>query len=390
MLRWASESHADELEHESKYLWVDQLCIDQDSSAEKSQQVAFMGEIYSTARRTILWLGSKDIYLPEDYIGTHANPASLIFDSRVSSTAGQARLSSVVSNPDWAKLAESHQLSTKIQKMTASQSDILGTQTRERWHRHILQDVNWWTCLARHEYWTRLWIVQELCLSLDVTLWIGAQSMTWDVFDTGSTILGFFDGRHGRRDEGFLMFISWLSEQRRQRTGGSTSGDSEHRWYKTLESAVIETRRQKSVNVLDAVFALGSLVSPEYRVAVDYTISPESLLAEAAAKEVSEQDTGVGNFLDFCFVLFVRLRLLDRGTGFTLRFDCSELLRSNEGTSVGFMVREDGSLVLGLLNGPKAGAFKRIYHHPRGNDRYAYTFAWGVLVIPESDSSCVD
>ncbi|KAK4546496.1 hypothetical protein LTR36_001713 [Oleoguttula mirabilis] len=37
--------------------WADQICIDQDSTDEKSQQVAMMGEIFEKGRRVIVWLG---------------------------------------------------------------------------------------------------------------------------------------------------------------------------------------------------------------------------------------------------------------------------------------------------------------------------------------------
>lgn len=41
-------------------LWIDSVCIDQTSSAERSQQVALMGEIYTNARTVAAWLGECD------------------------------------------------------------------------------------------------------------------------------------------------------------------------------------------------------------------------------------------------------------------------------------------------------------------------------------------
>jgi hypothetical protein len=38
-------------------LWIDQLCINQSDSAEKSAQVPLMKEVYSKAKQTIVWLG---------------------------------------------------------------------------------------------------------------------------------------------------------------------------------------------------------------------------------------------------------------------------------------------------------------------------------------------
>lgn len=38
-------------------LWVDALCINQNDEAEKSAQVAMMGEIFSKAQSVLIWLG---------------------------------------------------------------------------------------------------------------------------------------------------------------------------------------------------------------------------------------------------------------------------------------------------------------------------------------------
>ncbi|KAL1633251.1 hypothetical protein SLS58_011161 [Diplodia intermedia] len=44
-----------ELEH--RYFWIDQVCINQADADERSSQVQMMGRIYSSALRTLIWLG---------------------------------------------------------------------------------------------------------------------------------------------------------------------------------------------------------------------------------------------------------------------------------------------------------------------------------------------
>jgi Heterokaryon incompatibility protein (HET) len=44
----------------SRYLWVDQICIDQTSNSERGQQVLLMDKIYEKAKQTIIWLGEED------------------------------------------------------------------------------------------------------------------------------------------------------------------------------------------------------------------------------------------------------------------------------------------------------------------------------------------
>ncbi|KAK7421164.1 hypothetical protein QQX98_002293, partial [Neonectria punicea] len=40
-----------------RVLWIDAICIDQQSLEEKNSQVSLMGEIYTTAKRVVIWLG---------------------------------------------------------------------------------------------------------------------------------------------------------------------------------------------------------------------------------------------------------------------------------------------------------------------------------------------
>ncbi|KAK3352492.1 hypothetical protein B0T25DRAFT_437335, partial [Lasiosphaeria hispida] len=42
--------------HEVGPLWIDAMCINQNSNPEKSQQVALMSRIYAAAQRIVMWL----------------------------------------------------------------------------------------------------------------------------------------------------------------------------------------------------------------------------------------------------------------------------------------------------------------------------------------------
>jgi hypothetical protein len=45
-----------------RVLWIDAICINQSSMDERSQQVELMGDVYSKARRVILWLGEESTF----------------------------------------------------------------------------------------------------------------------------------------------------------------------------------------------------------------------------------------------------------------------------------------------------------------------------------------
>ena len=43
-----------------RVLWIDRIAIDQKDMAERAQQVALMGDIYSSASLVVIWLGTAD------------------------------------------------------------------------------------------------------------------------------------------------------------------------------------------------------------------------------------------------------------------------------------------------------------------------------------------
>jgi hypothetical protein len=45
-----------------RILWVDAICINQGAPSEKTLQVGFMGSIYSSASRVLVWLGEADLF----------------------------------------------------------------------------------------------------------------------------------------------------------------------------------------------------------------------------------------------------------------------------------------------------------------------------------------
>lgn len=53
------------LRDQPRRLWVDQLCINQDDLAERSQQVQFMNKTYANANRVLIWLGPDEQMMAE-------------------------------------------------------------------------------------------------------------------------------------------------------------------------------------------------------------------------------------------------------------------------------------------------------------------------------------
>lgn len=121
-----------EVDEDSKKLFgnlmfIDQICIDQDSISERNHQVSHMADIYSAASNVVIWIG----------VETDATRPSISFIEK--------------SYSEWAALDPIERLRMK----------------------NTAEGV-----LAFDPYWSRLWIVQELYLAKIVTLKWGSMTTT--------------------------------------------------------------------------------------------------------------------------------------------------------------------------------------------------------------------
>lgn len=74
---------------ESRTLWIDAVCIDQNNIEERNQQVSMMGNVYARASQVLVWLG------PEENDSDHAMELLQYLGERVDAdpTTGTLRLS---------------------------------------------------------------------------------------------------------------------------------------------------------------------------------------------------------------------------------------------------------------------------------------------------------
>ncbi|KAF2867153.1 heterokaryon incompatibility protein-domain-containing protein [Massariosphaeria phaeospora] len=123
------------------YMWVDALCINQEDTQERSEQVQLMKEIYQNAERVIVWLGPEDM---------STKPAIDLMNGL----------------------------------LCLEQSERLGLYPTEvrRNHTNPLLDFNNWEAVARffqREWFNRAWIIQEVVLAQSVIVLCGAHSLSW-------------------------------------------------------------------------------------------------------------------------------------------------------------------------------------------------------------------
>lgn len=136
------------LRHSDKerILWIDQLCINQDDKDEQSQQVLLMGDIYSKAQQTIVWLGE------EDSDKEVLDETAALFAAYTSNTPDQ-----------------------DVQLIKPELSLLERSGSRGSRRRHAL------VRLLNRPWFSRVWIFQEAVMSSTVTIKCGSLQMPFEI-----------------------------------------------------------------------------------------------------------------------------------------------------------------------------------------------------------------
>jgi hypothetical protein len=135
-------------------IWIDALCINQSSIAERNHQVALMADIYRTARRVIIWLGEGD----NTYLGRNVVTHERLFrvmrqikclPSPFVSVGVFTRLVTATPDP-----RGELRMSIRIAMMS----------------------------LCENAWMSRIWTVQELVLAKDPVIQYGREQIPWRAF----------------------------------------------------------------------------------------------------------------------------------------------------------------------------------------------------------------
>ena len=129
-------------DHSRKFLWIDSVCIDQNSPLELGNQVKIMPTVYSSARKVLVFLGQR--------IGRsigYWNPAD--FESLLKKLK---RNCNVIAN---------ELLSPNFEKLTGSEECA-------------------WRYFLERRWFTRVWTLQEVMLAKSATFFLGSLKLDWE------------------------------------------------------------------------------------------------------------------------------------------------------------------------------------------------------------------
>ena len=214
-------------------LWIDAICVNQQDLPERSKQVARMADIYSLAKKVLVWLGPeadnsssaldllRDIgnLVEVDSSGTSMSPSS---EARYRREFG------------WSDNTKTLILTEKFMPV------------------HHLYGRPWFG---------RLWIQQEIRLATSAVLVCGFQNLPWPVFARASYALWLkhIDDRQFGND------AALFKERRRHVHSLCTA-----RAYPKFEDLLTQTQQCKCTDPRDRVYALLGLLDCDYGIVPDY------------------------------------------------------------------------------------------------------------------------
>ncbi|KAI9644909.1 hypothetical protein NHQ30_006943 [Ciborinia camelliae] len=217
------------------WLWIDQICIDQSAIDERNHQVNLMAKIYAKASSVLLWLG-----------------------------------------------IEADGSDKAIEAIKSGSISLCREQVKS---------------IFRRDYWSRLWILQEVFMANNILVLCGSKSIFWR--DLVAPLLPpraeFGDSPWHRPVDISDVALSLIEEK------DSFYGASQRLSY------VLDTfAGLKCEDTRDKVYGLLSLVRSSGVIPVDYSKTPEGVLFKAIEKIVMDE-----RLMDFWSHFSMAMRLRD-------------------------------------------------------------------------------
>lgn len=170
------------LPRETRTLWIDFLCIDQDDEVERSEQVQQMGEIYARATSVISWLGAAE------------DDSDFAIEWALKFGSWSLELG-IGTKPEMRLRHLLTQLEKHGQGVIGGELEMFLTDLRLQFsttNPALLKLCNSLSKLVTRPYWGRIWVVQEMARGRCLVFMCGNFTVTEDVFHHASRLLRNF------------------------------------------------------------------------------------------------------------------------------------------------------------------------------------------------------
>lgn len=219
-------------ERREAHIWIDQICIDQDSDDDKKHQIRLMRAIYSSAANVIVWLGDADENTKVVY--------NLI------EQIGQEIVRTMRRNPKMSfhDPNDPRKIYVPLELSSADEPEWLAFRK-----------------LLSKPWFERTWTFQELVLAKQAYLWCGPHKTSWTQFATVCMTVDTWD----RKQEDSASHLKGLTENtvflytcamRRRRKGKQLEFDVTTQPWAELGSLMKYAMRLKSSKGHDKIYGL--------------------------------------------------------------------------------------------------------------------------------------
>ena len=285
-----------------RLLWIDAICIDQNSDAEKSQQVPLMERIYLNAVFTTVFLGRAPLAEYPNQQNRTPDVLSIPY-----------RYDSLCSPDEKSRLHfEDTQLTFDLLKefRVHEGKALRGSEMRAYQLFEALQlskrKQRQWAALLKmlqHPWFSRVWVIQEVALSSSVRLRYGDEIINWETLAAGIKKLDdarhfqlWLEVQHGVQlsnlQHSSLYNIERINQFRdKHRPRGWDDYDSSYWETFDLSKVLAHGSYFQATNPRDLIFGLMSLCSKPLK--VDYSLSVEAVYLDAAKRLIEDKATGL-------------------------------------------------------------------------------------------------
>jgi len=253
---------------ESRIVWIDQICINQNDVVERNHQVQKMRGVYQNAQRVIAWLGplcddgelAIDAVhrIHKEYLQREADfEASLIPHQEISLIERQELLQAVASD----------YLNHVVLADGLNNPEVLA-EAKSLGH------------LFNSEFWIRVWIWQELIVARSIHILWKTKSLDfmpfWNTAKILCTALAFYTTSILKSDKSRSMdYIYQLVGLPPTIITMSITLNKRKRWqsYNALNfrGMLQQARIARSSDPRDRIYALSGLIHPKYNIVPNYT-----------------------------------------------------------------------------------------------------------------------
>jgi hypothetical protein len=227
----------------TRILWIDALCINQDDSKERGQQVQLMRTIYARARQVIAWLGE----------GTQESLNAFAYLSKDPRSSRRGLLS----NEPW----ESIGLDFIIEPHKTD---------------HYKEDLLCLIKLLERPWFRRLWVLQEVVHGENVIVMVGNETVSWGLLAKSVQKLyrsGLILGKSSEKAQAGAAAVIEMESIRRSRPG--------------LLSVLLATNSGECSDARDRLYAVLNLANDYYpkrdiALGPDYSLEPKEIFTRFA------------------------------------------------------------------------------------------------------------